>query len=181
MFECIYKFELEDSLKCAKYVYRSGRRKRDKFVSIMIPVLIAIMVGLLIWDIVRKNNLVWDIILLSALVVLQILNIIMPLTIASQQKKSYKKQGLANMDYLHITIDNSGLCTEVLYKDNAEVAKSAHNLRALTSYIEDEERLVLVFNKIEFVCLKKDKLTGGVEKLKTLMEKAMQKNSKSKR
>ncbi len=181
MFECKYKFELEDSIKCAKYVYKSGRRKRDKVISVMIPVLIAIMVGLLIWDIVKKNNPVWDIVLLSALIVLQILNIVMPLTICSQQKKSYKKQGLQDMDYLQITIDNTGLCTETLFKDGGEVAKSAHSLKALTSYIEDDERLVLVFNNVEFVCLKKDKLTGGIEKLKTQLEKAMQKSNKNKK
>ena len=172
---------LEDSLTCAKYVYRSGRRTRDKVVAIMLPILIAVMIGMLVWDIIKKSSLVWDIVLLCALIVLQVLNLIMPLTIKQQQKKAYKKQGLGDMDYLHIVIDNTGTCHETLYKDGAEVAKSAHSLRALTSYIEDADRLILVFNKVEFVCLKKDKLTGGLEKLKAFIEKAMQKNSKNKR
>ncbi len=181
MFECKYKFELADSLICAKYVYKSGRRKRDKVVAIMLPILIVIMVGLLIWDIVKHASLVWDIVLLSALIVLQIMYALMPLTIKMQQKKSYKKQNLSDMDYLLIKIDNNGMVSENLFKDGKSVAESAHSLRSLTSYIEDNERIILVFNRIEFVCLRKANLTGGVEKLKAFIEKAMQKSNKYKK
>lgn len=181
MFECKYKFELEDSITSAKYVYKSQRRKRDVVIAVMLPILILVMVGLLILDIVKGKNLVWDIVLLSALVVLQVLYLIIPLTIVNQQKKSYKKQNLAAMDQLVITIDNSGLCTETLYKDGQEVAKSAHGLRALTSYIEDNNRLILVFNKIEFVCIRKANLTGGLDNLKAYLEKCMRKTAKSKK
>lgn len=181
MFECKYKFELEDSITSAKYVYKSQRRKRDVVIAVMLPILILVMVGLLILDIVKGKNLVWDIVLLSVLVVLQVLYLVIPLTIVNQQKKSYKKQNLAAMDQLVITIDNSGLCTETLYKDGQEVAKSAHGLRALTSYIEDNNRLILVFNKIEFVCIRKDCLTGGLDKLKAYLEKCMKKTAKSKK
>ena len=181
MFECKYKFELEDSIISAKYVYKSQRRKRDVVIAVMLPVLILIMVGMLVWDIVKGKSLVWDIVLLSALCVLQVLYLIVPITIVNQQKKSYKKQDLANMDQLVITIDNSGVCTETLYKNGEEVAKSAHGLKALTSYIEDNNRLILVFNKVEFVCIRKDCLTGGLDKLKMYLEKCMKKTSMRKK
>lgn len=181
MFECKYKFTLEDSIKSAKYVYKSQRKKKDVVVAVLLPILIVVMVGLLVWDIVAKRSLIWDIVLLSALCVLQVLYLVVPLTIVNQQKKAYKKQGLNDMDYLYIKIDQSGTCTETLVKDGKEVATSAHGLRALTSYIEDNERLILVFNKIEFVCLKKANLTGGVDKLKTYLEKCMAKSSKRKK
>ncbi len=181
MFECKYKFELEDSLISAKYVYKSQRRKRDKAVAIMLPILLVAMVAMLVYDIFTGNTLVWDIILIVALCALQVMYLIIPLTISSQQKKAYNKQNLAEMDYLSVVIDNTGLCTETLIKDNNEVAKNAHSLRSLTSYIEDDARLILVFNRVEYVCLKKEFIKGGVDKLKTYLEKSMQKSNKSKK
>ena len=45
MFECKYKFELEDSITSAKYVYKSQRRKKDVVIAVMLPILILVMVG----------------------------------------------------------------------------------------------------------------------------------------
>ena len=180
MFECKYKFELEDSLICAKYVYKSQKRKQDKVIAVLIPILMIALVAMLIVDIVMKNSYVLDIILLVALVVLEIVYLIIPVTLVRSQKKSYKQQKLDEMDYLKIVIDNS-LCTETLYKDESEQAKNVHSLKSLTSFLEDSTRLVLVFNKVEFVCIRKDKLTGGVDKLKAFLEKCMSKNINGKK
>lgn len=180
MFECKYKFELEDSLICAKYVYKSQKRKQDKVIAVLIPILMIAMVAMLIVDIVMKNSYVLDIILLVALVVLEIVYLIIPVTLVRSQKKSYKQQKLDEMDYLKIVIDNS-LCTETLYKDESEQAKNVHSLKSLTSFLEDSTRLVLVFNKVEFVCIRKDKLIGGVDKLKAFLEKCMSKNINGKK
>ena len=180
MFECKYKFELEDSLICAKYVYKSQKRKQDKVIAVLIPILMIAMVAMLIVDIVMKNSYVLDIILLVALVVLEIVYLIIPVTLVRSQKKSYKQQKLDEMDYLKSVIDNS-LCTETLYKDESEQAKNVHSLKSLTSFLEDSTRLVLVFNKVEFVCIRKDKLTGGVDKLKAFLEKCMSKNINGKK
>ena len=180
MFECKYKFELEDNLICAKYVYKSQKRKQDKVIAVLIPILMIAMVAMLIVDIVMKNSYVLDIILLVALVVLEIVYLFIPVTLVRSQKKSYKQQKLDEMDYLKIVIDNS-LCTETLYKDESEQAKNVHSLKSLTSFLEDSTRLVLVFNKVEFVCIRKDKLTGGVDKLKAFLEKCMSKNINGKK
>ncbi len=178
MFGCRYKFELEDSVTSAKYVYRSQRRRQDKIVAVLIPILMVAMIVMLIYDIVAGNSYAWDIVLLVALVILQALYLIIPVTLVRGQKKAYEKQKLGEMDALDIQIDDN-LCIETLYKDGAEVAKNVHNLRAISSYLEDETRLILVFNKVEFVCLRKANITGGVDKLKAHLEKIMAKaNSK---
>lgn len=180
MFECKYKFELEDSIISAKYVYKSQKRKQDKVIAILIPILMVVMVALLIVDIVNKKSVIWDIALLVALVVLEVIYIVIPLTLTNSQKKSYKKQNLADMDYLLIKI-NDTICTEELYKDENQVAQNMHNLRTLTSYLEDNDRLILVFNKVEFVCIRKDKLTGGLDKLKAHLNKCMSKGANNKK
>ena len=56
MFECKYKFELQDSIACAKYVYKSQRRKKDKIIAFLIPILIVFMVAMLVFDILHKRS-----------------------------------------------------------------------------------------------------------------------------
>ena len=180
MFECKYKFELEDSLVSAKYVYKSQKRKQDKIIAVLIPILMLAMVAMLIYDIVKHKSIVWDVILLVALVVLQFMYILMPIMLVGSQKKHFKKNNLGFMDYVQITI-NENLCTVSFFKDEVEMGKQVLSLKALTSYLEDASRIVLVFNKVEYVCIRKKSLTGGVEKLKEHLKKAMYKSTSKKK
>ncbi len=180
MFECKFKYELEDSIASAKYIYKSQKRKQDKVIAILIPILIACMVGMLVYDIVKGNSFAWDIVLLSALVVLQAMYLIMPLILVRSQKKTYKTHRIDELDYTLIVIDNT-TCTETLHKDNEEIAKNVHTLKQLTSYFEDDVRLVLVFNKVEFVVLRKENITGGIEELKSHLQKIMSKTANGKK
>ncbi|MBQ8615657.1 MAG: hypothetical protein IJ415_03735 [Clostridia bacterium] len=174
MFECKFKYELEDSIVSAKYIYKSQKRTQDKVIAILIPILMVCMIAMLIYDIIKNKSFVWDIVLLVALLVLEIMYLIIPLMLVSSQKKSFAKQKIDEMDYIHIKIDNNS-CVETLVKDDEEKAKHVHNLKSLTSYLEDNKRLILVFNKVEYVCLRKENITGDVEKLKVLLNKTMSK------
>ena len=172
MFTCKYKLELDDSIKCAKYVYKSQKRKQDKIIAILIPFLMVAVIAMLVWDIVSNRSFVWDLILLIALVVLECMYMIIPIMLVKSQKKSYNKQNLGDMDYLQIVIEDKQ-CVETLFKDKKEVAKNIHNLKFLTSYIEDKDYLILIFNKVEFVCVKKSGFVGDLNRLKNHLNKAM--------
>lgn len=174
MFECKFKYELEDSIVSAKYIYKSQKRTQDKVIAILIPILMACMVAMMVYDIIKGKSFVWDIVLLVALFVLETMYLIIPLMLVKSQKKSFKKQKIDEMDYIFIKIDNNS-CVETLFKDEKEVAKHVHNLKTLTSYLEDRKRLILVFNKVEYVCLRKENIVGDVEKLKLLLNKTMSK------
>ena len=180
MFECKFKYELEDSIVSAKYIYKSQKRKQDKVIAILIPILLACMVGMLIYDIIKGNSFVWDIVLLASLVVLEVMYLVIPLMLVRSQKKSYQKNKIDEMDFMVIKIDES-TCTETFIKNDEEVSRSIHSLRQLTSYLEDQNRLVLVFNKVEYVCLRKNCLTGDLQKLKALLEKTMSKVANGKK
>ena len=180
MFECKFKYELEDSIVCAKYIYKSQKRKQDKVIAILIPILIVCMIGMLIYDILKGKSFVWDIVLLVALVALEAMYLAMPLILVSSQKKSFKKQNLEQMDYIQIKIDEN-MCYESLIKDEKEVVNNVHNLRQLTSYLEDNSRFILVFNNIEFVCLRKDCFVGDLNKLKAQLNKIMSKTANGKK
>ena len=179
MFECKYKYELEDSLISAKYVFRSQRRKKDKIIAAMIPVLLVAMIALLIVDIINKKSFVLDIVLIVCLVFLQIMYLLIPVSLNRSQKKSFYGQKLDTMDFLKVVIDNNA-CTETLIKDDIEQAKNVHALKSLTSYLEDEQRLILVFNSAEYVCLRKANLSGDINQLKALLQKTMAKAKKIK-
>ncbi len=177
MFQCNYKYELEDSLVSAKYIYKSGRRTRDKVIAVLLPILLVCMVVMLIVDICMHRQIVWDIVLIIALSVLELMYLLMPLILKNSQKKSFKLQNLADMDSLNVTIDDK-TCTATLIKNGQEMAKNSYNLKSLTSYIEDEKRLILVFNGVEYVCLRKQYLSGDIEKLKIILKKSMYKTNK---
>lgn len=179
MFECKYKYELEDSIVSAKYIYKSQKRTQDKVIAILIPILLACMVAMLVYDAIKGSSIIWDIILLVALVALEIMYLIVPLMLVSSQKKSYYKHKIDQMDYILIKIENNS-CVETLYKDEKEVNTNVHNLKNLTSYLEDNKRLILVFNKVEYVCLRKENLTGDISKLKAHLEKTMSKSNQKK-
>lgn len=172
MFTCKYKLELDDSIKCAKYVYKSQKRKQDKIIAILIPFLMVAVIAMLVWDIVSDRSFVWDLILLIALVVLECMYMIIPIMLVKSQKKSYNKQNLGDMDYLQIVIEDKQ-CVETLFKDEKEVAKNIHNLKFLTSYIEDKDYIILIFNKVEFVCFKKSGFVGDLNRLKNHLNKTM--------
>lgn len=175
MFECKYKLELEDSVKCAKYVYKSQKRKQDKIIAILIPFLMLAIIAMLVYDIVKGKSFVWDIVLLVALVVLEAMYLVIPLMLTHSQKKAYIKQNLADMDYLQIVIEDKQ-CTETMFKDEQEVVKNMHSLKFLTSYIEDKDYLILIFNKVEFVVIKKSGFNGDLNKFKMHLNKILAKN-----
>ena len=180
MFECKFKYELEDSLVSAKYIYKSQKRKQDKIIAVLIPILMVCMIAMLVYDIVKGNSFVWDIVLIAALTALEIMYLIIPIILVSSQKKAFVKQKIDQMDYIQINIDEKS-CVETLVKDDEVKSTNMHSLRQLTSYLEDNTRIILVFNKVEYVCLRKENITGGVEKLKNHLEKIMSKTSKGKK
>ncbi len=180
MFECKFKYELEDSLISAKYIYKSQKRKQDKVIAALIPILMVCMVAMLVYDIIKGNSFVWDVVLLVALISLEVMYLIIPIMLVSSQKKSYNKQKIDEMDCIEIKIDNNS-CVESLIKDDEVKSTNMHSLKQLTSYLEDNQRIILVFNKVEYVCLRKENITGGVEKLKNHLEKIMSKTVKGKK
>ena len=48
MFECKYKIEEKDCVTCAKYVYKSQKRKQDKIIAVLIPILFVAIIAMLI-------------------------------------------------------------------------------------------------------------------------------------
>ena len=180
MFECKFKYELEDSLISAKYIYKAQKRKQDKIIAVLIPILAVCMIGMLVFDVIKGNSFVWDIVSLVALIALEIMYLLIPVMLMRSQKKAFEKLNIDKSDYVLVQINND-TCVETLVKGEEELSKNIHMLKQLTSYFEDNIRLVLVFNKVEYVCLRKEFVSGGVDKLKAYLEKTMSKVANGKK
>ena len=180
MFECSYKFTIQDAIKCAKYVYRSQRRKQEKIVIFALPFLLLAIIAMLVFDIIRGRQIVWDIILIVGLFLLGGLTYSMPLIVKRTQIKQYTNQGFGDMDSLDIKIIN-GVCEEAMVKNGENVVHNTHNLKTLISYIEDDDDFILVYNTGEYTCIKKNKSSGDLVKLRQTLQKAMTVKNKSAR
>ena len=172
MFECNYKFTIDDAVKCAKYVYKSQRSKKEKFLLVAVPILLVIMVGMLIFDIVNSRAYVWDIILIVGIVFLFALTLVMPLVVIRAQKKQYASQNFADMDNLSIKINN-GTLEEAMMKDSKVQLKNTHNLKSMVSFLEDDEDFILIYETGEYTCIKKLNLIGDVNRLRAALTNAM--------
>lgn len=177
MFECNYKFTISDAIKCAKYVYKSQRSKKEKFLLFATPVLLILVIGILIFDIINSRAIVWDIILIVGVTFLFALTLLMPLMVVQAQKKQYKSQNFDDMDHLSIKINN-GVCEEAMMKNGSAILKNTHNLKTLVSYIEDDEDIILVYETGEYTCIKKQNLVGDVSRLKAALSKSMKVKTK---
>ena len=177
MFECNYKFTIDDAIKCAKYVYKSGRSKKEKIILYAVPVLLVIVSALLVVDIINKRAIVWDVILLVGITLLFVLTLIMPLLVVKAQKKQYNSQNFNDMDSLSIKINN-GILEEAMMKNGEAVLKNTHNLKTLVSFLEDDEDIILVYATGEYTCIKKSNLVGDIGKLRATLTKAMTKIKK---
>ena len=91
-----------------------------------------------------------------------------------------RPKSVDDMDYVLIQIKD-GLCIETMLKDEQEKMRNIHNLNMLTSYLEDNSRIVLVFNKVEYVCLRKENIVGDENKLKAYLQKIMDKTANKKK
>ena len=79
MFTCKFKYELEDSIVSAKYIYKSQKRTQDKIIAALIPILMAAMIAMLVYDILKGNSFIWDIVLLVALFALEVMYLLIPI------------------------------------------------------------------------------------------------------
>lgn len=173
MFECQFKMSEDDNVKGTLYTIRQQRRKSNIVFIVLLCVSLLLMISTLIWDIRDGESIAFDIFLLVLIVALLILYICFPILFKANAKRVYKTS-IADRDLMIVKIDETK-CDVSFQKNGEEVSRSVMDLSTLTSCIEDDERLVLVFNRQMFVVVRKDSLTGNLDSLKLLIQKYMNK------
>ena len=173
MFECQFKMSEDDNVKGTLYTIMQQRRKSNIVFIVLLCVSLLLMISTLIWDIRDGESIAFDIFLLVLIVALLILYICFPIVFKANAKRVYKTS-IADRDLMIVKIDETK-CDVSFQKNGEEVSRSVMDLSTLTSCIEDDERLVLVFNRQMFVVVRKDSLTGNLDSLKLLIQKYMNK------
>lgn len=168
-----YKCNSEIAIKSSKIAYKLKRAKKDKFAFWATPFALMIMIGIMIYDIVKSNSLVLDIILVVALFVLQILNLVMPIISSKMQEKYFKKLDELNYDYF-ISEFNDGVFKEKIYKDSQLIMCNQVPIEKLQNYAVFDNFLVAVFNNYAMLLFDLDNMQMGTkEDLIKLLDTAM--------
>ena len=145
MLQSRYKFNSEISAKASKLSYKSQNKKKELFINISIPLAIALMIGILIYDIIKSKNFVFDIILLVLLIVVEAMNISMPHIIYASQKRYLKKLDNLKLDYCIAEYDN-GKFKEKYYKDKEMIYFNEIDADKFSSYSYFENYIFIFFN-----------------------------------
>ena len=143
-----FKYTTDLGISATKTTFKLKKTK-DKITHILVIVFAFIMVGVLIWDIIRQASFVIDLIILIALIGVEIFSLIMPHIIINTQKKFLNQLNLAEMDYTETQISKNK-CTETYYKDNKIVMQNVCDMSKLVNYEINNNHAFLVFNN--FAC-----------------------------
>lgn len=162
MIQSKFGFNVDVFSKASKVSYKLKSQKKEKFIQIGVPIAFILMICVLIYDIRKDANIVFDIILLALLLVLEVLNLFMPKIIYKTQNKYLKKLEQENFDFYISEYDN-GTFKEKLYKDNKVVFINKIEAEKLVNYTIDGNFIILIFNNYATLVFDKNNLVSGTE------------------
>lgn len=168
MFECTYKFTEEDNVIGTIYTMQKQPKKSLKVLKWTLPFLLILNLILLVMDIKDKTSVFLDIVMIIVVIACMLLVYNMNSIYRYSARVSYRKV-LADKDLFSVYMDEKN-CTVAFFKDNVEVAKEVLDWKDLTDFVEDDNRLILIFG-IKFVIVRKDLLKGELDLLKIMLTK----------
>lgn len=160
MIQSKYKYTSELGVKAGQLAFKLRSKKKDLLINIFVPIAILLMVGILIFDINKGANIVLDVVLLSLLSVIEVINICMPFIIMRTQKKYLKNMEVQNYDY-YISEYNKNIFKEKIYKDNKMVYANEINADKLVTYTEFDHYVLLIFENFASLVFDIDSMQEG--------------------
>ena len=168
MFESRFNFSLDDNIAGTIYTTRKKTKKLNILVYTLLFLCLLFAIISLILDIILGDSIVFDIILIVLAITVGIYHFYSPKMWKKSAIKSYN-EFIASNNYCVVIIDDDS-CKVSFYKGDEEVSKVVLDLNSITACFEDNERLVIVFNKNQFVIIKKENLSGRIEFLRDKIE-----------
>lgn len=160
MIQSKYKYTTELGVKAGQLAFKLRSKKKDLLINIFVPIGILLMIGILIFDIYKGASIVLDVVLLSLLSVIEVMNICMPFIIFRTQKKYLKNMEMQNYDY-YISEYNKNVFKEKIYKDNKMVYANEISADKLVNFTEFEHYLLLVFDNFASLVFDVDNMQQG--------------------
>lgn len=140
-----FNYTVSLGVDATKNIMKVKKTTKDRVVHILVIVSIVLMVGVLVWDVIRGAGIVIDLIILIALCCLEVFNIIMPFIILRMQRKFLGQVLAEGFDYTLSEIDKDK-CLESYYKNNKLVMQNCFDMSELVGVVEESGYVFLVFN-----------------------------------
>lgn len=168
MFESKFYFSLEDNI--AGTIYTSKKKNKKLTIVVMSLLILGLILAIIsmVINIILGENFAFDIILMLIAIGIGVYCLTAPKTWKRTAINTYN-ENIAPNNYCIVQIDKD-CCKVSFYKEEVETSKVVLDLNNMTACFEDDERFVLVFNKTQFVIVRKDKLSGGIESLRENLE-----------
>ena len=174
-----FKYTVDLGVQATKATFRLKKTKKDTIMHYVILGFIVLMIGALIWDIVRGESFVINLILLIALVCAEIFDLVMPLIIITTQKKFLRKLNLAEIDYT-VTEIIKDKCFEKYYKNNKIEMQNVCDMNKLVAYEIRDNYAFIVFNNFACAIFDLNTLTVSVEEFEKELNIIISKNKSTK-
>lgn len=168
MFESRFEFSLDDNIAGTIYTTKKKNKKLNIVIYVLLGICLLFAIISLILDIILGDSIIFDILLILLSIGVIIYHFYSPKMWKKSAIKTYNEY-IAENKYCVVSIDDDS-CRVSFYKENEEVSKMVLDLNNITACFEDEERFVIVFDKSQFVVVRKDKLSGRIEMLRDKME-----------
>ncbi|MBQ3502292.1 MAG: hypothetical protein IJA72_01330 [Clostridia bacterium] len=174
-----FNYTTELGVQATKQTFKLKKTRKDIIVNVLMVVFIAVMIGVVIYDIVRDASITIDLIILIALVGVEIFNLVMPFVIIHMQKKFLKQLNLTEIDYTITEIKN-GKCIESYYKNNKVSMQNVCDVSKLVAYTVKDNYVFAVFSNFACAIFDINTLTMPLEEFKEYLDKTISKNKLTK-
>lgn len=173
MIQSKYNYDAEIKAHAEMLAFSKKSKKKDIFAHIFVPLGLLIMLFILIYDIKHDENIIFDCVLIILLVILEIVNLSLPIIIKVSQRKSLKNLENGVVDFC-ITEYEKGKFKEKLYKDNKIVYQNEIHIDKLANFCEYKSFIILIFNNYQTMLFDSENFqSGSKEELLILLNKAM--------
>ena len=176
MFVCEYEFKAEDMVKGTVTTMQKQPQKVRKLLLWLIPVFIAVYTAVMIFDLTKGVDITADILLLVVMLATYITLWCLPAVYKSIASKSYKSNALGNQ-MCNIYMDEHE-CVVTFSRQGKEVSRESLQWNNMTSYTQDEQYIILIFN-MKFVVIKKAFLRGEQDLLLIMLDKYLKDNTQA--
>lgn len=174
-----FNYTVDLGLDAMRAVFKLRKTKKDIIMNVLLLVFIGIFAAMVVFNIVKDNSFVLDLIILIFLIAMEVFSLIMPLIIVHNQKRFLKELKIEEMDYTTTEISKEK-CIETYYKDNKVSMQNVCNMNKLMAYKQQDNYIFAVFSNFACAIFDTNTLTIDKDELIRLFDTTIQRNKSNK-
>lgn len=174
-----FNYTIDLGLDAMRAVFKLRKTKKDVIMHILLLVFIGLFAGLVVVDIIKHKSLIWDIVILIALIVMEIFSLVMPLIILHNQKKFLQQLNLDKIDYTTTEITKEK-CIETYYQNNKASMQNVCQMNKLMAYKQQDNYIFAVFSNFACAIFDINSLNVGKDELIKYLDSTINYNKTNK-